>query len=466
MLSFSTEFPVPDEVSTEDICSAVREWIAGSRFTRFNSNKLHALGLTETWDAVEENEFIETIREDTQDTSTLGIVYRKEEEDFEWISTIVFASQPASNWISIRIECDPRHPRARIPAAKKPVFIKTLLQKFGGGIDGDFRLAPAPIIFSPSEIDLAASCIKGNVESHLPIVYISSRFNGHYLVDPNALAIKLFGMAHVVVEPNRAFSLDLMKLTDGNNPYGGMVAIYWPEGARRTFGTPRGVTPDSEIENHIYEEIQRSLTNRRPLVRCTLAAVKELRSRRQINALKDAGSKAVDDYVAAFEEENKSKAAELAAAEAEINRLRSELRHAEAQKGNADGLYIKLGGEHDFYENEIIDVIREALEGHVTRVTENSRRKHILEAVSEANPYSTERAKLKERVKAILRDYQSMDSRIRRELEELGFIISEVGKHYKLVYQGDGRYTFSLSKTSSDHRGGMNAAADICRTVF
>lgn len=467
MLSFSTEFPVPDEVSADDICDTVREWITGSRFTQFNTEKLLHLGKTEIWDAVDEKEFIESIREDTTDTSTIAISYRKEEEDFEWISTIVFASQPTSNWISVRVECEPKHPRARIPAAKKPVLIKLLLNKFGGAIDGDFKMAPAPVLFAPSEVDLAANCIKGAFNSHLPIVYVSAQFNGHYLVDPNDLAIKLFGMAHVVVEPSRGFSLALMKIVEGKNPYGGTIALYWPEGGgRRVFFAPKGGSQDGELEALVFDEIRKSLINRRPMYRCTLAAVKELRSRRQINALKDAGSKAVEAYVAAFEEENESKAAELAAAEAEITRLKAELRNAESQRNRGSGLLIQLGGEHDFHENEIADIVREALEAYVPRVVENSRKKHILESLAEANPYSTERGKLRDRIKALLRDYQSMDGRTKRDLEEIGFVISDAGKHYKLVYQGDGRYTFILSKTGSDHRGGMNSAADICRMLF
>jgi hypothetical protein len=48
----------------------------------------------------------------------------------------------------------------------------------------------------------------------------------------------------------------------------------------------------------------------------------------------------------------------------------------------------------------------------------------------------------------------------------MGFAISDEGKHYKLVFQGDDRYSFSLAKSGSDHRGGLNAASDISRLLF
>ena len=56
--------------------------------------------------------------------------------------------------------------------------------------------------------------------------------------------------------------------------------------------------------------------------------------------------------------------------------------------------------------------------------------------------------------------------KLRRELEDMGFSISEDGKHFKLVFQGDDRYTFTLPKSGSDWRGGLNAASDIGRLLF
>ena len=52
------------------------------------------------------------------------------------------------------------------------------------------------------------------------------------------------------------------------------------------------------------------------------------------------------------------------------------------------------------------------------------------------------------------------------DLEELGFTISDGGKHYKITYMGDDRYVFALPKSGSDHRGGLNAASDIGKRVY
>ncbi|HAZ61697.1 MAG TPA: hypothetical protein DCY89_09005 [Gammaproteobacteria bacterium] len=69
-------------------------------------------------------------------------------------------------------------------------------------------------------------------------------------------------------------------------------------------------------------------------------------------------------------------------------------------------------------------------------------------------------------LKQLLKGSSGVDAKVRRGLEEMGFTISEEGKHYKIVYQGDDRYTFTLPKSGSDYRGGLNAASDIARLLY
>ena len=69
-------------------------------------------------------------------------------------------------------------------------------------------------------------------------------------------------------------------------------------------------------------------------------------------------------------------------------------------------------------------------------------------------------------MKNLLRGYRSMDAKTKNGLIEMGFDVAEDGKHYKLTFMGDDRYTFTLPKSGSDHRGGLNAASDISRLLF
>lgn len=466
MLSFATEIPISSDVTAAEFSAAVKKWLLGSRYTRFVSETLSGLGAGEVWDAVEESESIESINETTTDSESIAIIYRKNDLDFEWITTIVLSIVPTSSWISVRIECDPLHPTATVPVAKKPVLLRVLLEELGGGVDGAFKVGATPIVLTGSELDLAAACVQGETECYMPILYVSAPFQGRYLVDPNDLAESLAGMAHVVVEPNREFSLGLMKLSQRKNVYGGTVAVYWPQGSgkRAFFTSPNAIA--ANVQQSIFNEIRLSLANRRPILRCTLSAIKELKSRRLINSLKDQGSKETQSYVELYEDELHSKEEALQTAELEILRLKAEVRRYVMQDKGDAGIILEGGGEQDLYDGEILDTIRDALANEIERVTQDSRRQHILQAIVAANTISEDREKNRERIKNVLRGYNSMDSKTKRELEQIGFTISDDGKHHKLVYKNDSRYTFTLAKSGSDYRGGLNAAGDICRLLF
>ena len=100
-------------------------------------------------------------------------------------------------------------------------------------------------------------------------------------------------------------------------------------------------------------------------------------------------------------------------------------------------------------------------------VPPDSRRHHVLQSIVGANPLPHRMANAhRDALKNLLRGTSTLDARIRRALESMGFRISSGGKHYKLVYQEDDRYTYPLPKSGSDHRGGLNAANDIGRLMF
>jgi len=93
-----------------------------------------------------------------------------------------------------------------------------------------------PYYFKNEDIDLAAELINGDLDCRLPIIYISVYKNKKYLLSKNAiaeLAKELSGIAHVVVEPNRDFSLELSELTNNLNVFKGYIGIYWANGDGR-----------------------------------------------------------------------------------------------------------------------------------------------------------------------------------------------------------------------------------------
>lgn len=468
MLSFATEFSVDASRTTADFLQAMVTWISGSPHTSLSADMLRELQQKEEASVLSGNERVESLVSRTADLDLAGIRYGRHDDDLEWLTTIVFSRTSFDAWIGIRVECESLHAAARLPSAKKPVVVRTVLESLGGAADGPLPVRDQAHILTNTDIELAAKLIRGDAGCRLPIVYVSARFQGGYLVDVNRLSADLSGMAHVVVEPNRPFSVRLQLEVDSENVYGGTIGIYWPEGGgRRAFYLGGEYSTPGHLTAAIKDEVRAALLNRRPIARCTWAFVRETASRQAIQSLKASGSKAIEDYVKTFDQEIEAKNQRLEDAEREIQRLHNELRKYEARAGTASAGLLKPGRERDVYANEVLGILLDAIEDAATRVPQDSRRQHVLTSILEANKLDNNPLEgRREHLKKLLRGMSTIDGKMRRELEGMGFSISEDGKHFKLVFQGDDRYTYTLPKSGSDWRGGLNAASDIARLLF
>ena len=464
MLSFATEFPVQREHSSARFLHAVRDWVLGSPHTRFRPESL--TGIEDSGSASTENERIDVLSASSSGHDSAVAKYTRNDNDLEWATTIGFSRGTLESWVAIRVSCEANRPAARVPKAKKPVVVRVLMSALGSAPDGVLRVCDAPHRLEQIDVDIAAKLISGQAGCHLPVVYASAGFDASYLVDADVLATDLAGMAHVVIEPNRAFSLRLKAEVNSQNVYGGTVGVYWPDGAgRRSFFVGRELESPDDLRRAITDEITTALTNRRPLDRCTWAAVQRAVSRQTFELLKAEGSQEVERYIEEFDKEREADAVQLADAEREIARLKAELRAYESRDSLDSGLTIRTGPERDLYPGEIGDLIRNAIHDAATGAPD-SRRVHVLRSILDANSATDEPKRFRDKLKELLRGSKTVDRRVRKGLEELGFDVSEGGKHYKVVFRGDSRYTFALPKSGSDHRGGLNAASKITRQLF
>lgn len=467
MVSFATEFPVSHEHQLVNFLRSVRDWLLGSPHTALSRKDLTGIEASGEWAAQRSNERIQVLSLSANSQEWGAAKYTKSETELEWVTTIVFSRSATDSWIAVRVACESRHPAVRLPPAKKPVVVRKLLQDLGGASDGPLLVRSTPHFLENVDIDIAARLISGSAGCRLPIVYVSSEFRGDYIVDSNKLANDLCGMAHVVVEPNRPFSIRLKMEVDSENVYGGTIGVYWPDGGgRRSFFLGREFESPAEIQRAIVDEVRSALANRRPLDRCTWATVQALVSHSTFEALKATGSQEVEKYIEEFDKELRAGAEKLEDAEREIARLLSEVRKYESRAQIGSGLALRTGEEQDLYSGELAGIVLDAIKDASTRVGKDSRRAHVLSAILAANDTSGEAERMREELKDLLRGSKSMGSTVRRGLERLGFTLSEEGKHYKLIFQGDDRYTFTLPKSGSDHRGGLNAASDIARLLL
>ena len=496
MISFATDFAVDPAHGPEDFLRAIASWLLDVERTAIAAEQLQALP-TETSSRINTGgELLQTLIARQPDTTVAGIRYSRQEEHLTWITTVVFSRRhkargngagnadlpdigapetdtaPAGDaWLGIRIECTSSLPQAHLPVERDPAIVPALLNALGGGQDGPLRVSGQPRLLAGHELPLAADLILGYSDHRLPIVYVSACFQPGHAIDPWRLASRLAGRAHVVVEPGNSFSRQLQALAESTNVYGGTVGIYWPEGGEpRRFYLGTLYQTAAELGDAIQEDLHRTLRQRRPLPRCTWAHLREQVSQKTIAALKSAGSLSIDDCIRSFGEEIAAKEQLLQEAEEEIERLRQELRQELRQREirpGDDNILLSPGTERNFYDQEILGIVLDALADARKYVPPDSRRHHVLQSIVGANPLPHRTANAhRDALKNLLRGTSTLDARIRRGLESMGFRISNGGKHYKLVYQEDDRYTYTLPKSGSDHRGGLNAANDIGRLMF
>ena len=73
--------------------------------------------------------------------------------------------------------------------------------------------------------------------------------------------------------------------------------------------------------------------------------------------------------------------------------------------------------------------------------------------------------KIIENIKNAIGNNNDLSRSQKRALFDYGFEVID-GDHYKLIYKGDPRYSFTLAKTSSDYRSKENLLSEIKNVLF
>ena len=419
------------------------------------------------WAVEKGDEKVSTLTLTTEHGESSGLRYRKRSRGIDWITRLVYSKESESSWLGVRVFREAYGPIPYLPEAKKPLIVRALLENLRVSQDGPLPFDQKAYSLCDTDVPFIASIINGRSNCHLPVVYVSAGFNESYALDAGRLAGALAGMAHVVVEPNRAFSHRLRSEVESQNVYGGTLGIFWPDNSGRRYSYyPGKYHSRGALSRAIFGDIQTALSNRRPLTRCTWAALKEAEAKNTLAALRAEGSSEVEDYVDVFDMEMKAKNEQLEEAEREIHRLQSEVQMHQVKAAGQSGIVLRKCEELDLYPGEILGFACEELEDALSRLQDGCRRKDVIASLVTANPTAGKSGFYRSSLKALLSGYKKMDPKTKRGLEDLGFEIGENGKHLRLVFQNDGRYSYTIPKTGSDHRGGKNAVSDISRLIF
>lgn len=129
---------------------------------------------------------------------------------------------------------------------------------------------------------------------------------------------------------------------------------------------------------------------------------------------------------------------------------------------------LNVGNEPEMYEHETEEILLDVIAKYIADHPNELRRVDVLTSLLEANKQrSTNAEKKRQRIKSALKGVSTMNASLKKELQDLGCIVMDGKKHYKIRLNGDTRYQATMAKTGSDgNRGGNNLASEIIKIMF
>jgi len=455
MIGFNTMLSLPPGTSETDFLEICRRWQKHSPHSTLTiSDEEIADGLKYQ----NQSESLEFVRVARDAEVHCGVRHIKKDGDGEWRTDVVGYKTAANFTVSIVTTRATFNIAGHWDLPQKPYIVKLLLEEIGSITDGEIAVEAKPKEVTSENMPTLVSIIRGNVRHFLPVIYISKYFFGDsYLVDPEKLAVKLSGLAHVFYETDTVVSSKLKNETNGINPYNGRIGIFWP-GDERNYYYYRDYQAN-HVRN-ILDFVKKTLNTRKPLNECRWSYVQGLKYQSIVENYKK-GEAEQQEFIDFVLEENEKLKDHIEALEAE-NRYLNQLKETwNANDFSHKTPLISKGSEPELHPNEQIEIILEIIEDRLKSGSSSPRVRNILSSILDANEKPRYREKFLNEIRRILISSNGLTKKSKKELEALGFEITEDGKHYKLRIRGDDRYSHVISKSPSDHRAALNNFAEF-----
>ncbi|MGN1024116.1 MAG: hypothetical protein ACI4OJ_11500 [Lachnospiraceae bacterium] len=362
-------------------------------------------------------------------------------------------------------------------AFSTPHFVTLLLE--GGYVEADNGLPVLrdPHIIREDNLSLLTDVVNRRTHYRLPVVYVSKTTLDTDPVDVGRLGSMLKGTAHILSEESWDLNKKIREACLDQNEYNGAIGIYFPNGNYRRIWYH--VYPMSEritLERVAREVLLYANAQTFPLL-YTWTGVNEtilnerLRLQQKARLEAESARREAEETVVAYEDNFDDDLQRLKLRIEELTRENSSLQmENQGLRAKLSGEkkipILYLGEEEEFYPGEIREMLLDAVAKDQPNARPDSRRFTVLQDILEHNDYEHLGEKREKEVKNLLSGYKSMSGTLRQALKELGFVITEEGKHYRLTYYGDDRYQTTLAKTGSDWREGKNAASFIISMMF
>ncbi len=302
---------------------------------------------------------------------------------------------------------------------------------------------------------------KAGYRDGVPVIMVSPYYNSFaYNVDDYTLATLTAGLAHVVT-----YSDDYVGQLNSryhiSAPHNGYIAIYHRGKERRRYkGTYKSQGPfEIEILREICgiakEEMEKDAPTWDSLRNSKVAAESSVKD----EMLEDAFSSntSLEDQLKAEENRNDKLSDENRKLRAQIDHLKEALKSR-----NDDKSIINASGIPEFFDGELYDMVMSILQREFKSLGDKDTRKYeLLESLIDNNPIKGEGIKINDSIRDFFRATRFLSAADWSELKLLGFENVGDSTHFKIQYQGNPKYCFTLGKTPSDCHGGLNMAADI-----
>lgn len=502
MLLFSTILDINETMTKDAFIRLVIEWNQGSPHANniisgieWNGERNIRFGEDGLWLDIEEY----------RNENIIAVRYEKKKDDGTvWDTDYVMNF----NSMKMSVRLDRSYTAEALDADPKfstPHFITLLIERGYLKDDHQLPVQRSETVIKAENVNLLVDVINGKAHYNLPVVYVSKTYNDEDPVNVSFLASRLKGVAHVMVEEGNWLSQTIRSQCDGKNEYHGAIGIYYPT---------RGMSHRKYLyrsavgyDRFLLERVCRSVIQycnaqmvdtlftwqgvNNALLRDRLLSQREERlAAEEAQRIAEAEATKLLDTLDEEERRIRRQALEdarfeangiLDSFDAEMQKLQDQVealtRANEALQFENQGLKAKLdsrdsipvlfmGDEFEFYPGEVKDLVLETLSEAVKGIQPKSRRADIVRDIIRSNDYQKLSVAKAEEVKRILKNYDGMSAKTRQVLKDLGFEISEEGKHYKVTYYGDGRYQTTYSKTPSDGRTGKNSAQQTINLVF
>ncbi len=477
MTSFATEFPVNPIPDRGTFVAQVVSWLRGTDYSTVLDNPRESdLGGDTAHLRSPSGEELR-LRELGDDGHLEAIGFRHDFPDNEgrlWRTEVVLrraASSDGQDLIRLRTECVARKPGVRLDTPRKPYIVKMILRDGWGGADGELPVSDDPYWLADDEtgLNVARAVTLGKATRNLPVIYISAVDDTNWLISQTQiekLAFDIGGVAHVVVEPSRAFSFGLRDLTSGANAYGGTIAIALPgRGIVRRFYLGFRL-PDIEDLLTVVREASIGIRSQLPAEGWDWTELQEQALRRQRE--RDRNRVSAAEVEELYKEEIENLQDRVRQLEGQLA-ARQPDEVTETDYGLLPASVVKRLGP-EIYQGEFSDRLRFAAKECSVKADQiglDRRSRSVLDAIVALLPLSPELSELLEDLKRATKDPKRVAAEVTAVLARHGYHEKSDKKHIRLQAGAEmiGLDVITLPKTPSDKRGLTNFRKQIERTL-